>query len=66
MAACWPGAAGHVDHAPNAELFEQTAIEGPFVGQPLRPIDHGVINVGQVFEDWPSCEGILIERRNSR
>ena len=42
--------AGHVDHAPHPQLLEQLPIERPLVGQPLRPVDHRLVNVRQVFE----------------
>ena len=44
------GAAGHVDRAASAQPLEQPAVEGLFVGQPLRPVDHRLVNVGKVVE----------------
>ena len=44
-------AAGHVHDALDPGLLEPVAIERLFGRQALRPIDHRLVDVGQLIED---------------
>ena len=46
------GPAGHVNRAPHPGALEPAAIERRFVGQASGPIDHRLVDIGQIVEDF--------------
>ena len=57
------GAAGGVEQAGGAQPLEKPAVERRLVGQPLRPVDHRVISIGEVSKHGGRQDGLGIPNK---